>query len=503
MCGIVGVFKPDEAVVAEVYNGLLMLQHRGQDAAGIVTYDQSFFHEKRGKGLVSEVLEQSDIEYLKGNIGLGHCRYPTAGSLSPNEAQPFFVNAPLGIYLIHNGNLTNTDELRTKVQKKYHRHLRTQSDTEVLLNVFAEKLAEVMKEDKQCSAHWPKCVFNGITRTMQQLQGAYSIICIIDQIGLCAFRDPYGIRPLIWGKKETTKGTEYMFASEDVALKSQGFEVIRDVNPGEAIIITKDQKVYEHQCVPGTLRPCIFEFVYFARPDSLIDGISVYKSRLRMGASLARQIADSGIADQIDAVMPIPDSGRAIAIQIAEELGIKYREGLIKNRYIGRTFIMPGQSIRQKSIRRKLSPVELEFRGKNILLVDDSIVRGNTMKEIVTMCRAAGAKKIFVASGAPAVINPDVYGIDMPTRSELIAHNMTTEEVAKVLDIDLLFYQTVEDLIEACHMGNPKVTAFHTGVFDGNYPTPEVTEEYLNQVEINGRGKQQSKSEQQLSSLTL
>jgi len=499
MCGIIGVSKVQGNAVFEAYDGLIMLQHRGQDAAGIVSFQKGKFHEKRGKGLVSEVFQQEDVLRLKGEMALGHCRYPTCGSLDVNEAQPFFVNAPLGIYLVHNGNLTNSEELREKVISTYHRHLRTGSDTEVLLNVFADQIYKTMKEsgidfkkpieNQQIT----ECVFEATKKTMQRAKGAYSVITIIDKVGMFVFRDPHGIRPLTFGWKKTTKGVEYVFASEDVAYKAQGYETVRDVKPGEAILITPTGELISKQCAKGTLNPCIFEFVYFARPDSMIDKISVYKARLRMGSSLAKQIKAAKL--KIDTVMPVPDSGRAVALQLAQDLGIKYREGLIKNRYVGRTFIMPGQQIRQKSIRRKLNPIELEFRRRNILLVDDSIVRGNTMKQIVQMCREAGAKHIYVASAAPPIINPDVYGIDMPTRQELLAHGLSIPEIEKLLNIDKLFYQKIEDLVEACRAGNPEIKKFHTGVFDGNYPTPEVTEEYLQHVACNGRGKQKENDE--------
>ena len=513
MCGIIGVAKVESSdAVYEAYDGLIMLQHRGQDAAGIVSFDGNHFHEKRGKGLVSDVFRQEDMLRLKGSFAIGHCRYPTCGSSDVSETQPFFVNAPLGIYLIHNGNLTKIEEISERVKKTYHRHLRTGSDTEMLLNVFADQVYKTMKDagitfcesaheaQGKCSC-LQSCVFEATRKTMQEVTGAYAVITLIDKVGMLVFRDPHGIRPLVFGQKKTTRGTEYVFASEDVAFKSQGYERVRDVKPGEAILVTLDGQLISHQCVEGQLNPCIFEYVYLARPDSMIDDISVYKARLRMGTALAKQIKASGI--EIDTVMPVPDSGRPVALQIAQDLGIKFREGLIKNRYVGRTFIMPGQEVRQKSIRRKLNPIELEFRRRKVLLVDDSIVRGNTMKKIVDLCRLAGAEKIYVASAAPPVINPDVYGIDMPTRQELIAHGLTIEEIRKLLNIDALFYQKIEDLVEACQIGNPEIKAFHTGVFDGHYPTPEVTEEYLQQVENEGRGKQKQAEEESIASLTI
>ncbi len=483
MCGIIGIAKRDGQAAIEAYDGLLMLQHRGQDAAGIVSYDQGQFHEKRDNGLIKDVFKSTDMARLQGNMALGHCRYPTAGGADASEAQPFFVNAPLGMYLIHNGNLTNAHQLREKVAKEYYRHLRTGSDTEVLLNIFATKIYDELKAKTEPLTD---AIFSAITNTMNEVTGAYSIISIIDELGLVAFRDPKGIRPLLMGRKMTTRGIDYMFASEDVALTAIGYEVVRDVKPGEAVIVTHDGESLTRECVKGELSPCIFEYVYLARPDSVLNGISVYKTQLRMGSALAKQVAASGL--QIDSIIPVPDSSRPVALQMATDLGIPYREGLIKNRYVGRTFIMPGQAARKRSIRQKLSPVELEFKGKNVLLVDDSIVRGNTMQQIVAMCRDAGAKKIYVASGAPPVRFPDVYGVDIPTRKELLAYGMETEDVRKVLGVDALFYQSVNDLVAAAKAGNPEIEQFCTGCFDGGYVTPEVTEEYLNYVENQGRG---------------
>ncbi len=493
MCGIIGIAKSKDNAVYEVYDGMLMLQHRGQDSAGIVTFDGKKFYDRRGAGLVRDVFDEKDMRVLKGRLGLGHCRYTTCGNCdSVDEAQPFFVNAPLGIYLIHNGNLTNTDELREKILTKYHRHLRTDSDTEILLNVFADQIYTVMKASPRKKLS--DVVFEATRLTMKRVTGAYSIITLIDQVGMLVFRDPHGIRPLVIGKKETSTGTEWAFASEDVAFKALGFSTVRDVAPGEAILIRKDtNEMVAHQCVKGELNPCIFEYIYLARPDSMMNKISVYKTRLRMGAALAKQIKKAKL--HIDSVMPVPDSGRALAMQVSQDLGIKYREGLVKNHYIGRTFIMPNQRMRQQSIRRKLNTIELEFKNRNILLVDDSIVRGNTSKQIIELCRQAGAKKIFFASGAPPIINPDVYGIDIPTRSELIANGLTIEEIRKVIGADVLFYQKIEDLVASARAGNPLIKKFHTGVFDGKYVTPEVTEKYLQKVEFAGRGAKQRDSE--------
>ena len=489
MCGIIGIVKPKDNVVLDLYDGLLMLQHRGQDSAGMVTFDGHKFRDQRGFGLVKDAFDQKKILSLSGRLGLGHCRYTTCGtSDSLEEAQPFFVNAPLGIFLIHNGNLTNTKELTKRVKEKYRRHLRTNSDTEVMLNVFADKMHQVMKNEPEIGNK--EALFKATTKMMNLVTGAYSVITLVAGAGMFAFRDPFGIRPLVLGKKETTSGTEWIFASEDIAIKTLGFKVVRDVEPGEAILIDENSQLHSHQCLPGKLYPCIFEYVYLARPDTMINKISVYKTRLRMGSCLAKQIAPHLDELQIDSIIPVPDSGLPLALQMSQDLGIKYRGGIVKNRYIGRTFIMPGQEERKKSIRQKLNPIELEFRNRNVLLVDDSIVRGNTMKKIIEMCRNAGAKKVYVASGAPRVLNPDVYGVDIPTRAELVANNLSIEEIRKVIGADALFYQTVPDLIESARIGNPKVDGFHTGVFDGFYPTPEVTEEYLNKVEFSGRGTQ-------------
>jgi len=494
MCGIIGISKIEDGAAVEVYDGLLMLQHRGQDAAGIVSFDGSRFHERKDNGLVKDVFRQKHMDLLPGSTAMGHVRYPTAGSLSAKEAQPFFVNAPFGIYLIHNGNLTNTVELRKRTQENYSRHLRTTSDSEVLLNVFADQIYQVRKQDNNISSQ--DVVFEAAKLTMNEVKGAYSVITMIDQVGMFAFRDRRGIRPLVLGKKISTKGTDWIFASEDVSLKALGYEMVRNVKPGEAILITREGKMISRLCANGNLTPCIFEYVYLARPDSTLDQVSVYKSQLRMGRSLAGQIKKAMAENdfKIDAVMPVPDSARPVALEISHELGVKYREGLIKNRYVGRTFIMPGQGERQKSIRRKLSTVDLEFRRRNILLVDDSIVRGNTMKRIVEMCREAGAANIFIASAAPPIKHQCVYGVDMPTRKELVAHGLAQEEIRKLLKIDKLFYQDLDDLIAACKEGNPEIGQFCTACFDGHYPTKEVTEEYLKSVEYDGRGKDQKPS---------
>ncbi|MCK5461305.1 amidophosphoribosyltransferase [Candidatus Gracilibacteria bacterium] len=485
MCGIIGISKRKDSCFTEIYDGLLMLQHRGQDAAGIVTFDDEFFYEKKNSGLIKDVFKYADIQELKGKVGLGHVRYPTAGSLNAKEAQPFFVNAPFGIYLVHNGNLTNTNDLREKIQKTYCRHLRTKSDSEILLNVFADQIYKVQKENPELDDI--KTIFKATKQTMHRVQGAYSIISIIDKVGLFAFRDKAGIRPLVLGKRSTVFGNEWIFSSEDVSLKALGFEKVRDVKPGEAILITPKGEMISKLCVNGKLRPCIFEYVYLARPDSMLDEVSVYKTQLRLGIALSKQIKAANL--KIDSIMPVPDSARPVALEIAQTLGIKYREGLVKNRYIGRTFIMPGQNERKKCVRRKLNTIDLEFKNRNILLVDDSIVRGNTMKQIVKMCRKAGAKNIFVASAAPPLKHICVYGVDMPSKKEFVANGLSIKEIKKVLGVDELFYQKIEDLVDSANF-NKDIDKFCTGCFNGKYVTEEVTPAYLEEVETKGRGTQ-------------
>ncbi|WP_170348907.1 MULTISPECIES: amidophosphoribosyltransferase [Ruegeria] len=484
MCGILGIASRTHDVFAEIYDGLLMLQHRGQDASGIVTYNDGFFREKKANGLVKDVFNAQDAETLLGKIGMGHVRYPTAGSLSASEAQPFFVNAPYGIYLVHNGNITNTAEQREKVTAKYSRHLRTTSDSEILLNVLADKVADAIKVNG--NGEPIRNIFAGVKMTMERIQGAYSVICLVAGVGMLAFRDPYGIRPLSVAKRDVDgDGDDYAFASEDVAFGINGFEKLRDLNPGEAILIDLDGNMHTFQAVEGQLTPCIFEYVYLARPDSLLDGVSVYKTQMRMGQTLARQIQAAGL--EIDRIIPVPDSARPVALEVAKATGIPYREGLVKNRYVGRTFIMPGQEERQKSVRRKLNAVPLEFRDHNVLLIDDSIVRGNTIKKIVQMCREAGAKKVYIASASPPVKFPNVYGIDMPTKHELIANGKDIEEIRQEVGADALFYQDLDDLIWAAKEGNPEIEAFDCSCFDGNYITGSVSDDYLDSLENSNR----------------
>ncbi|MBU1446620.1 amidophosphoribosyltransferase [Patescibacteria group bacterium] len=482
MCGIIGL-KGNDNIAGEAYDGLLTLQHRGQDSAGIITFDGNHFHLKKGNGLVRDVFRTKNMMRLKGSVGIGHVRYPTAGSYEEAESQPFFVNSPYGIGMVHNGNLTNQKALRKDVVEKDKRFLNTGSDSEVLLNVIAHELAIVNGQKLS-----PKDIFKAMTAIYKRLKGSYAVIAVIAGHGLLAFRDPYGIRPLILGEKKTTKKTEYLIASETVALDTLGYNIVSDIAPGEAIFIDEDNNVHRQICAQNpSWAPCLFEYVYLARPDSSLDHINIYKTRLRLGQFLAKRIKKENL--DIDVVMPVPDSGRSSAITLAHELGVKYREGLVKNRYIGRTFIMPGQEMRRKSIRFKLNPIKLEMKNKNILLVDDSIVRGNTSKKIIQMVRDAGANKVYFASCAPRLIAPCVYGVDMPTRKELIAYNLTDETIAKVLGADAVFYQTLKDLQEAAHKGNKAITGFCGACFSGKYPTAEVTEELLSEMEQDRKKK--------------
>ena len=463
MCGILGVVARSP-VNQLLYDGLLVLQHRGQDAAGIATSEGQTFHMHKGGGLVRDVFHTRNMRALPGNMGIAHCRYPTAGSpSSAAESQPFYVNSPFGIVLGHNGNLTN-------------------SDSEVLLNVLAHELQAASTNFKLD----PQTIFAAVANVHRRCRGAYAVVAMIAGYGLLAFRDPYGIRPLVIGRTDTESGSgyEYLVASESVALDTLGFQIVRDVAPGEAVFIDEDGNFYSRECAAKTsLNPCIFEYVYLARPDSLMDGISVYETRLHMGEQLAAKIRAQYAHLDIDVVIPIPDSSRPSAMQLALNLGLSYREGFVKNRYIGRTFIMPGQRERKKSVRQKLNAVAMEFKGKNVLLVDDSIVRGTTSHEIVMMAREAGANRVFFASAAPPVRYPNVYGIDMPTRQELIANGRSDEEIAREIGADALIYQDLDALKAAVSEANPRLTQFETSCFDGNYITGDVTREYLDSVE--------------------
>ena len=480
MCGIVGIVSKN-AVNQLLYDGLTVLQHRGQDAAGIVTADGRTFHMHKNKGLVRDVFRTRDMRNLTGNMGIAHCRYPTAGSASSvAESQPFYVNSPFGIVLGHNGNLVNTAELQRELFQDDLRHVNTSSDSEVLLNVLAHELTQSARGVRLD----PEAIFNAVAGVHRRAKGAYAIVAMIAGYGLLAFRDPFGIRPLIIGKHESENGVEFMVASESVALDTLGFTVMRDVAPGEAILIDLSGNFFSRQCaVNPSLNPCIFEYVYLARPDSVIDGISVYETRSLMGQSLARKIMQDMPDIEIDVVIPIPDTSRPSAVEVAQVLGVKYREGFIKNRYIGRTFIMPGQEERKKSVRQKLNAMAIEFKDKNVLLVDDSIVRGTTSKEIVQMARDCGAKKVYFASAAPPVRFPNVYGIDMPTRGELIATDRTAAQIATAIGADAVFYQELDDLVDDIRKCNPAIQRFDASCFDGKYITGGVSAQYLADIE--------------------
>ncbi len=485
MCGILGVVATSP-VNQLLYDGLMVLQHRGQDAAGIATAEGNTFNLHKGPGLVRDVFRTRNMRALPGNWGIGHVRYPTAGSAyNFAEAQPFYVNSPFGIVLGHNGNLTNAEQLKGEMFRLDRRHINTNSDSEVLLNVLAHEL--------QSSAHGyeldVESIFQAVAGVHRRCRGAYAVVALIAGYGLLAFRDPYGIRPLVYGKNETETGTEYLVASESVALDTLGFEMVRDIEPGEAVFVDLNHQFHSLQCAQQpTYSPCIFEYVYLARPDSVIDGVSVYEARLAMGESLAEKVRKTIPVDEIDVVIPIPDSSRPSAMQLAQTLGIPFREGFVKNRYVGRTFIMPGQSMRKKSVRQKLNTVGQEFKGKRVLLVDDSIVRGTTSREIVDMARAAGAVKVFFASAAPPVRFPNVYGIDMPTRAELIATGRTDDGIAREIGADALVYQDIAALKQSVTSIRSDLTEFDASCFDGCYITGDVDESYLDAVE-GSRGK--------------
>ncbi len=479
MCGIVGVVG-HTPVNQMLYDALLLLQHRGQDAAGIVTSEGAMFHMHKGSGYVRDVFRTRNMRELKGNLGIGHCRYPTAGSAASElESQPFYVNSPFGITLAHNGNLTNSEALKKELFQLDFRHVNTNSDSEVLLNVLALELERAAHHARLDA----NAIFTAVAGVHKRCRGAYAIVAMVAGYGLVAFRDPFGIRPLIIGVNEAMGGTEYIVASESVALEALGFSVLRDVAPGEAIYIDQAGQFHARQCAANpVLAPCIFELVYLARPDSVIDGTSVYESRLHMGEELAKKIRGIPEASDIDVVIPIPDSSRPSALQLANTLGLTYREGFVKNRYVGRTFIMPGQALRKRSVRQKLNPIGMEFKGKVVLLVDDSIVRGTTSREIVQMAREAGARKVYFASASPPVRFPNVYGIDMPNQRELVATGRSEAEVASEIGADLLIYQDLDALKAAVRAANPQVTEFEASCFDGKYITGDITADYLTQL---------------------
>jgi amidophosphoribosyltransferase len=481
MCGILGIVARSP-VNQLLYDGLLLLQHRGQDAAGIVTSERKTFHMQKGGGMVRDVFRTRNMRSLPGNIGIAHCRYPTAGSAHNSaESQPFYVNSPFGIVLAHNGNLTNADQLMDEMFRQDLRHINTNSDSEVLLNVLAHELEQTSVRLRL----EPQTIFSAVANVHRRCRGAYAVVAMIAGYGVLAFRDPYGIRPAVIGYNETREGTEYVVASESVAVHALGFRVLRDIVPGEAVLIDEQGKLFSQQCAPvHSLNPCIFEYVYLARPDSVIDGASVYETRLKMGEMLAEKIRRQYAQLDIDVVIPIPDSSRPAALQLALGLDVPYREGFVKNRYIGRTFIMPGQAVRRRSVRQKLNAMGMEFKGKNVLLVDDSIVRGTTSREIVQMARESGARKVFFASAAPPVRFPNVYGIDMPTRAELIAAHREEEEVNREIGADALIYQDLDALTAAVRSVNPRLAHFETSCFDGNYITGDVTSDYLESIEM-------------------
>jgi amidophosphoribosyltransferase len=474
MCGIVGIISQGP-VNQSLYDALSVLQHRGQDAAGIVTVEGNRLQMRKDNGLVRDVFDTRHMLKLRGRLGIGHVRYPTAGCSSSAEAQPFFVNSPYGISLAHNGNLTNVEQLTHDLFVEDLRHINTDSDSEVLLNVFAHELARLgkLRIDEQD-------VFEAVRAVHRRCRGGYAAVALITGYGIVGFRDPHGIRPVVYGTRQTDQGIEVMIASESVALDVLGFQLVRDLEPGEAVFVDNTGKISNQQCAEDPqLSPCLFEFVYLARPDSIIDNISVYKARLRMGERLAEKILRIRPQHDIDVIIPIPDTSRTAALQLANRLGVKYREGFIKNRYVGRTFIMPGQTLRRKSVKQKLNAIDLEFRGKNVMLVDDSIVRGTTSQQIIQMAREAGAKKVYFASAAPPVRYPNVYGIDMPAADELIGHGRDEPQIEAEIGADWLIYQDIEDLVEAVRYGNRRITDFDDSVFTGRYVTGDIDQAYL------------------------
>jgi len=479
MCGVVGVVSKSE-VSPMIYDALTVLQHRGQDAAGIATCHQDKFHLRKQLGLVRDVFRDTHMVGLRGSMGIGHLRYPTAGSQDRELAQPMYVNSPYGISISHNGNLTNKDEISQILTDENLRFLSTDSDSEVLLNVFAHEL-----QKQGTSSPTQKEIFKAVRATHKRIRGAYSVIFMINGVGIVGFRDPFGIRPLIFGSRENDLlGPDYMLASESTVLDTLGFNIISDVEPGEAVFVNTEGEMFREACIDNPIHtPCIFEYVYLARPDAVIDNISVHKSRMRMGEALAEKINRLKPDHDIDVVIPIPESSTTSALQLANTLGIKYTEGFVKNRYIGRTFIMPFQEKREKSVRQKLNPIDFEFKNKVVLLVDDSIVRGTTSRQIIEMARTAGAKKVYFASAAPPVRYQNVYGIDMAATTELIAHNRTEDEISELIGADWLIYQDLEDLIESAKYGNPSIQQFECSVFDGKYITADIDKSYLQKLE--------------------
>ena len=478
MCGIVGIVAKSY-VNQDIFDALTFLQHRGQDAAGMITCNDGRFYLRKDNGMVRDVFRTRHMRRLIGNMGIGHVRYPTAGSSSAAEAQPFYVNSPYGIALAHNGNLTNANEIAESIFNADLRHINTNSDSEVLLNVFAHELQRLGQLVPRAED-----IFYAVAQLHRRCRGGYAVLAMITGHGIVGIRDPHGIRPLCYGVRHTDSGPEYMVASESVALDAAGYQLVRDIEPGEAIYINSEGEVFTQQCAENSkLIPCLFEYVYLARPDSVMDGVSVYKARLKAGEYLAKQILEEWPEHDIDVVIPIPDTSRTAATELASMLGVKQREGFIKNRYIGRTFIMPGQSQRKKSVRQKLNPIELEFRDKNVLLVDDSVVRGTTSQQIIEMAREMGAKKVYFASAAPAVRYPNVYGIDMPSATELVAHGRTDDEVGAEIGADRMIYLTLDNLIKSTQGGDIKIDQFDCSVFDGKYITGDIDDAYLARLE--------------------
>ncbi|MBS1270762.1 MAG: Amidophosphoribosyltransferase [Gammaproteobacteria bacterium] len=480
MCGVVGILGPTP-VNQSIYDALTVVQHRGQDAAGIMTCDGNRVYLRKDNGLVRNVFRTRHMHHLVGHMGIGHCRYPTAGTGSAAEAQPLYVNSPFGIALGHNGNLTNTAQLRESLFAQDLRHLNTNSDSEIILNVLAHELRAVMGRKRELTHEH---VFHAMNKVYERCHGAYAVVSMVVDGGILAFRDRYGIRPLVYGVRDTPAGREHMFASESVALDVLGFDLVSDVQPGEAMYVSKSGRLYRQLCAEKPCHcPCIFEHVYLARPDSIIDGVAVHKARMRMGEKLADRILEHWPDHDIDVIIPVPDTSRTSALQMSYEMGVKYREGFIKNRYIGRTFIMPGQAERKRSVRQKLNAIELEFRGKNVLLVDDSIVRGNTSRQIIQMAREAGANRAYFASAAPPVRYPNVYGIDMPDAGELVGHGRSEEEIRIEIGADRLFFQNLEDLLDAAREGNVDIEDFEASCFHGRYITGDVSGEYLDRLQ--------------------
>ena len=480
MCGIVAMVS-NVGVSHDIYSALLVLQHRGQDAAGIATCQNGKFHLRKSRGLVRDVFHKRHMEQLSGNIGIGHVRYPTAGSSSVTESQPFYVNSPYGIALAHNGNLTNAEQLKHELFETDLRHINTGSDSEVVLNVFANELQKIGKLRPE-----PEDIFAAVKAVHRRCRGGYAVVAMINGYGLLGFRDPHGIRPVVFGERMLpgSGGVDYMIASESAALDVLGFSLIRDIAPGEAVFVDAGGRMHTQSCADiACLVPCIFEYVYFARPDSIINGVSVYRSRLRMGEKLARKILRERPDHDIDVVIPIPDTSRTSALQLASRMGVDYHEGFMKNRFVGRTFIMSGQMQRETAVKQKLNPISVELKGKNVLLVDDSIVRGTTSRQIIQMARRAGAKKVYFASAAPPVRSPNVYGIDMPSSSELIASSRSEKEVEQLIGADWLIYQSLEDLKASIAEENPELTKFDCSIFNGQYVTGDIDQYYLSKLE--------------------